>query len=386
VIAIIVAVSLLLWMTGLPVWMNTASAASLASVSDRLSDSDLSVSANHTIKFTTQSAIDASSTIVITFDSNFGTASFANTDANDYDIATSTADIVVNANGGCAASGNTEFEISSITSDVFTFTHCNGTNALPASTVVTIEIGTNATFGATGDTQITNPASANSYKNTVTAPAADSADFQVAIIDDVTVTATVDTNLTFTIAGVTDGAAINGDAVNSSTTGASATALAFNTLVVDTAEVMGQELTVATNAKNGFTVTLFFDQALTNTAGDTIDFFKDNSQTASSTAWASPAKTLDTVTTYGHMGFTSDDSDIGTNQGATKDFGTALYAGDGLAADGSRHVVLDHTGPSLATVQDKGKARVGFKIEITSLQEAGNSYTAQLTYVVTPTF
>ena len=81
------------------------------------------------------------------------------------------------------------------------------------------------------------------------------------------------------------------------------------------------------------------------------------------------------------MGFTSEDSDIGSNRTASEDFGIALYAGNAT----STHVVFDHTGPADGTTADKGATKIGFKIESAPRQEGGD-YSAQLTYVVTPTF
>jgi len=204
----------------------------------------------------------------------------------------------------------------------------------------------------------------------------------IAMIDDVTVSATVGTSLTFTVAGVADSqTAANGESTNTTIT-STPTAIPWGTLAAGTAKVARQDLTVATNATNGYKVTLQFDQPLTSTASDTIDFFKDGNNQASSTAWATPSNTLDTPTTYGHMGFTSDDADIGTNQGSTVDFGVALYAGNAT----SSHIVMDHTGPADGTTANKGAAKIGFKIQIAALQESGDSYTAALTYIVTPTF
>jgi len=70
-VALIVAVALLLWATGLPLLINTARAATLTAVSDTISDSDLGVVANHTISFTTSSGVAANGTIIVTFPAGF---------------------------------------------------------------------------------------------------------------------------------------------------------------------------------------------------------------------------------------------------------------------------------------------------------------------------
>src|SRR3989344_2470865 len=204
-IAMIMIVAMLASLISLSAIINKAQASQLTWVSDTLSNSNNSSAANHTISFFTKSAITASSTIVIDFPDSFsstGTPAFAPTDATDYDIATST-DLTVFAFGSCTGSGLTSFEITSTsTGNVFTFTHCNGSDALAANTTTTIQIGTNATFGGSGDSQLINAGVTGSYVITLTGPSADSADMRVAILPNVTVTASVATNLTFTVSGV----------------------------------------------------------------------------------------------------------------------------------------------------------------------------------------
>ena len=46
---------------------------------------------------------------------------------------------------------------------------------------------------------------------------------------------------------------------------------------------------------------------------------------------------------------------------------------------------MGHTGPANAAGVGIGTTTVGYKIELSSLQEAGD-YTTTLTYVATPTF
>lgn len=383
-LAFLLIVSLLVWALGFPLWINYVHGAALTSVKDTLSDSDLSVAANHTISFVTQSAISASSTIVVTFDGAFqstSTPAFANTDANDYDIASSSVDLIIRVVGACTGgSGAAEFEITSISSaNVFTFTHCNGTDDLASGATVEIEIGTNATNGGTGDSQLVNPGVAQSYIVTIDAPSGtDSADLRVAIIDDVTVTASVDTSLTFTISGVASGQTTANDEGGTTDVTTTSTTIPWGTLSITASSTARQDLTVATNATNGFTVTLQFDQALTSSGGADIDFFKDASGEATPVAWTSPAASLTTgENTYGHMGFTSAD-DLNASE-----FGTALYAGN---ATSSARAIFSHTGPADGATANIGKTEIGFKIEIDALQEAGTDYIAQLTYVATPTF
>ena len=344
----------------------------LRNVSDTLSDSDLGVVANHTIKYTSSNAVAASETIRIIFDAS-GDAFGGFGDIVISDITFTGATLV----SSCTASANeVTFSATSTVSghEGITFTVCSGDTVV--SGAKTIQVSNN---------RITNPNSESSFEIVIRSGSDDSNDeigkTRVAIINDITMTASVGSTLTFTIIGVASGqSAANGESGNTDIA-TTATSIPWGSLTSGAAKVARQDLTVATNATNGFIVTLNFDQALTSAAGDTIDFFKDGSTQASSTAWASPADTTGSVNTYGHMGFTSEDSDIGSNRTASEDFGIALYAGDAT----STHVVFDHTGSADGTTADKGATRIGFKIESASRQEGG-VYSAQLTYVVTPTF
>lgn len=364
--------------------IRNAEAAPLKRISDTLSDSDLSVKSNHTLQFITQSLITASNTIVIAFNSNFSATSspvFANSDATDYDMATTTGEITVAAFGACPATGTVAFEITSINTStaLFTFTHCSGTNNLPSLTTTTIEIGTNATTGGTGDSQLVNPAVSGSYVITVTAPSTDSASTRVAIIDDVVVTASVATNFTFTISGVASGQAnANGEGGTTIVT-TTATTIPWGELSVGVTSTARQDLAVSTNARNGFTVTIWQDQNLVSSIGADIDIFKDGVD-GSPTAWTSPAATIDVTSTYGHEGITSEDATLAPGD----TFGTALY--DAIGTQSAPLEVFFHTGPANGITANKGATKIGFKIEISALQEAASDYTQSLTYIATPIF
>ena len=344
----------------------------LGNVSDTLSDSDLNTAANHTIKYTSSNAVAASETIRIIFDAagdafgGFGAIVIS-------DITFTGATLVASCT---AAANEVTFSATSTVSghEGITFTVCSGDTVI--SGAKTIQVSNN---------RIISPNSEGSFEIVIRSGSDDSNDeigkTRVAIINDITMTASVGSTLTFTITAVDSGqTAANGESTNTSIT-TTATSIPWGSLASGVAKVARQDLAVATNATNGFIVTLNFDQALTSAAGDTIDFFRDGSTQASSTAWASPSGTTGKVNTYGHMGFTSEDSDIGSNRTASEDFGIALYAGDAT----STHVVFDHTGAADGTTADKGATKIGFKIESAPRQEGGD-YSAQLTYVVTPTF
>ncbi len=363
-IALVLIAAILLWAVGLPFGIGRAHAAQLTTVRDTITDSRPSVVANHTIDFTTPTGVTSGQTITVTFPAGFDLSSVA---FGDVDLKDDSTDLAFAATPSGATWG------AAVSGQVLTLT--NGTTAVGAGSVMELQIGTNATFGTAGTNQITNT-TAGSYVISLGGTSADAADLRIAIIDAVTVTASVDTSLTFTVAGVASGQAVNGDAVTTSA-GATATALPFGTLTPGTAKTLAQTLSVTTNATNGFAVTVIQNQNLVSANGADIDTFKDGASTAVPTAWTTPLGTLGTEATYGHYGITSEDSDLNTDE-----FGTALYAGNLATA----RTVFSHTGPADGSTADKGQTRVAIKIQVTALQEAATDYNNRLMYVATPTF
>ncbi len=319
-------------------------AASLTNVKDTLSDSDTGIPATHTIEFTTAQDIGDSGYFEVTLPVDFG----------DIDDGT-----------------------------------CSGPNATVSTTTTTFRCTYSSSPGAATTTKMTitdvdNPGSPGEQTVQVkTYNSGDTlleeSDVVVYIIDDVTVTAKVDARLTFTIYGLATSTDVNGETITGSST---PTALNFGTLDDTSSSSLGQELKVSTNATGGFTVTVQQSGELENSAGAKINSFRDSQDGTGTTtpeAWASPAGTLDKGNEYGHMGLTSEDS---TLSGGGDPFGTALFAGlDGTNAT----EVMYHSGPSDGTGDGVGVTQVAYKIEITSLQEAGD-YENTLTYICTPTF
>ncbi len=363
-VATVLMLSTVFWASGVPALLSSAQAAALTQVSDTISDSDLSQVANHAFAFTTATGLDANDTIVFRLDPT--TTLFAIGTLGVSDITTESGiDVVASCTAGAG-----ELTLAT-TSSVVTLTVCTGDTITAGAKTLTF-----------GGNKITNPGVANSYIMRVTTTndgttTRDTADTRVVILDDVVVTASVDTRFTFTVIGVANGATVNGDGTTTATT-TTATSIPFETLTPGTAKVLAQDLTVDTNARNGFTVTVFQDQNLTSATGADIDQFVDGVAAATPVTWAAPAGTLGTENTYGHLGITSEDSSLT----AGDEFGTALYAGNISTA----RQVFFHNGPADGSTAHQGRTRIGYKAQISSLQEAGTDYTNTLTYVATPTF
>lgn len=363
-VAFALLVALLSWTFGLTSFINKANAASLTWVSDTLSSSAPSVVSNHTVVAVTPTGVVAGETIKITFPSGF---SYALLDFGDLDFQINGTDQTLAASPSGATWGV------STTSSTVTLT--SGTGTVAAGATTTIKIGTNASFGGGGVHQITNP-TAGSYVINVGGTQVDSADTRVMILSKVTVTAVVNTAFTFTIAGINAGIGVNGTTTTATST---ATTMPFATTTVGVPNTIAQTLTVTTNARNGFVVTVKADQKLTSATGADIDTFANDASTATPTAWVSPTGTLAAGEGgWGHEGLTSEDADLNGDE-----FGSNLWVGN--FATTSRQV-FSHDGPADGTTANKGSTKVGYQIEISALQEAGNDYTQTLTYVATPTF
>lgn len=369
-VAAVATISVVLWSLGFP-QLRFADAANVTRFSDTLSDSAPSVVSNHTITFITPTGFAAGNTITLTFPTGFtGIGSLA---AQDLDLNASGTEHTLIDGAASGASWN-------VTAAGQTIDLTSGTSTIGANATVTIEIGTHATTGGTGDTQITNPATTTSYEITVDMELSDSGATRVAIVNDVTVTASVPTILDFTINGVAPTSTINGATTTASTT---STSIPFGVLTADDREVAAQDLQISTNASNGFIVTVTADQQLTSNSAD-IDGFQDGSYTSTPTVWAGPSPTLGLENTYGHWGLTTNDASV--TAGLTDTFDVGGTGNRFVSASTTPVEVFRHNGPTDGTSQGVGTTRVGYAVEVSSLQEAAEDYTATLTYVATPIF
>ncbi len=370
-VAIVATLATIMWSTGIPLF-RFAEAANVTTFSDTLSDSAPSVVANHTITFVTPTGLAAGDTISL----DFGTAVFSGIGsivAQDLDLNVSGVerDLVDGAASGSDWGVNASGDVIDITS---------GTDTIGSNATVTIRIGTNATSGGTGTHQITNPV-VDSYVISVALENSDSGDTRVAIVNTVTVTATVGTVFNFTVYGVDADLTVNGDTTTATST---STGIPFGTLTADTLATAAQDLQVSTNAANGFVVTVQTDHQLLSSNGADIDGFVDGSYTTTPTLWAGPTQTLGNENTYGHWGITTNDPTLTPSMTDIFDASTTgqLY----VSASTTPVEVFRNDGPTSGSGQGVGLTRVGYSVEVSSLQEAAEDYTAILTYVATPVF
>jgi hypothetical protein len=365
-----VGIALFLWSTGLPTIFRFAEAASITSASDTLSSSAPSTVSNHTIAFTPATNIAIGQTITLTFPGAFNMGTVGEDDI----------DILVNgvssSTGAVSASGVWGVTVAGSIITLQTPTNSGVASATP----LVIRIGTNAVDFGTGANRITNPAATTTtYQINIGGTMTDSGQVRVAIVDQVTVSASVDTSLTFSVSGVNSSSTVNGSPTTTIAT-STPTTLPFGTLPINVSRTLAHDLAVTTNATNGYTVTVQQSGSLQSTTGATIDGFIDGGNTTTPTAWQGPGTLIANPNTYGHWGLTSSDTNT-TARGASEFTSNTWVSGSTTPI-----VVMGHTGPSDGIAAGSGTARIGYQIQISALQEASSDYNTTLRYIVTPTF
>ncbi len=243
-----------------PQFVKVAHAASLTAMKDTLSPASgafnaekASTVANHTIVFTTPTGVASGQTIILDF--NNSTSINASFDFNDMDLADDGVDVTLAASPSGATWG-------AVRTDADTITFTNGTTAVAGGSVITIELGTNATFGSTGTRQITN-GPAGTTLLTISGTFTDTGTIGIPVIADdvVVVNALVTPSITFTIS---DNTIFFGNLKSSGTScwaqGTDPGAVTCPT----TTESEAFNMTAGTNATSGYIITI---QGATLTSG-----------------------------------------------------------------------------------------------------------------------
>ncbi|MCX7997198.1 MAG: hypothetical protein N2691_05625 [Patescibacteria group bacterium] len=194
-----------------------------------------------------------------------------------------------------------------------------------------------------------------------------------AILDttSIAVTASVDPTLTFTVTGVSSGSTVNGATTDVTTT---ATTVPFGTLSSGDPSIAAHDLTVVTNAVNGYTITVRGLTAPVLQAGsENIDEFTGTN--ASPVNWSAPSGTTASVNT-GYFGYTTNDSTLGTGTANRFTNSGPNWAGTTTTA---AEVAYSPTGVTTETT------RIGWRAEVNGLQPAG-AYSGTVVLVATPTY
>jgi hypothetical protein len=233
---------------------------------------------------------------------------------------------------------------------------------------------------------ITNPSTVNntSYARITTYSDAgstpiDTVTVAFAVLDttSIAVSATVDPLFTFTVTPVNTGT-VNGDTVNVS--GATATSIPFGSLNTSTASVSAHDLTVVTNAANGYQITASSsanaqagNPPLISGSTNNIDEFTGSN--ASPATWSAPNGSSANVNT-GFFGYTTNDASL-CNGSANR-----------FTNSGPNYAGFSTTGQEVAcssAAVSTETTRVGWKVAVNALQPSG-TYTGTIILVATPTY
>jgi len=344
--------------------------ADLTNVKDTLSDSRPSTDANHTIVFALSGTndLDENSTTTITFASGFD---LSNIVYSDVDVSgSSSGEQCVNSVATSTCWG------ASVSGQVLTIVTPTGSNTyINGGETVTIEIGNHATaFSGSGSNQITNPSSENSYDIDISVTGSisgvtDTGSTKVAIISGVTVSATVDETLTFTISAVDAVDCTLGNSVTAVTTTAST--VPFETMNANTFKKGCQDLAVSTNAGDGYSMTSQETDQLTNAGSDIIP--DTTCDTASCTETTAGAWATATNNGFGH---TCDGTDCVAAYSSAASYRQFASIGDAESA-----VIMQ----SNAGAVNNSTTTVVYQISISGLQEAGD-YSNTVVYITTAQF
>lgn len=202
--------------------------------------------------------------------------------------------------------------------------------------------------------------------------------FAVLDTSSIAVSATVDPNFTFTVARAVSGK-VNGNYASSDSINVSSTtnnSIPFGTLNTNTASVSAHDITITTNAGNGYEVTASSSAVPPLKSGsDSIGSFTGTN--ASPATWSSPNGSTPDVNT-GFFGYTTSSNALctGTANRFTDNSTYQKYAG------------FDTLGGEVAcstTPKNSDTTRVGWKLEINNIQPAGQ-YTGSIILVATPTY
>lgn len=326
-------------------YVPNVKAASMDTASDTISDSTAGAAATHTIVYNLGTALTAGQYVDVDFETG------------DFDLS--------NATGTCPSG-----TALSTTTDQLT---CTGAMSSTSDlTITAINVINPSTASSSYSVTLTSRESGGTEIETI--------QMKVYIVNNVTISATVNATLSFFVNGVSASTVVNGVTCTENST---ATTTPFGTIDDTASSTVCQRLSVTTNAGNGYSVTVEQSSNMVNGSGDTINAFADE-VTSTSTVWTAPSGVIGSPDTYGHMGLTSSDGTLdGTNyDGDTNPFASSKYIG--LNGTSTRQV-LYHTSIANGTTDGEGYADVAYTVEVSALQEAGD-YEATLKYIVTAAY
>ncbi len=358
ILAAIVLVSLLIFQT------NVAVAASLTTLSDTMSSLTASGASNHDIKYRTPTGM-SSGTMKIYFNTaGFSSGSVDYTDI-DLQYGSSSAEVNGSCSSNCtkatlANSAGAGAWGASFTSNDLTFSYpTSGGTAVAGNDYVRVLIGTNASEGATGDQQMSNPGSTGTKTISIDVDTGPSDTGQLAVViitsSQQTVGTTIDPQLTFAITEssitLTKSGGGNPDYNNTG----------FNNGSANT-------LSASTNAASGYSITYY---------GDTLKS-GGNSISAMGTKTTSQTNTS-------QFGLNLKDNAT-PNTGSDPSGGSGAAESDYDTADQFRYIVNTTTPLASASAATLSTTyTLSYIVNITQATPAG-AYSTTVTYICTGNF
>lgn len=345
------------------------------SLKDTLSDSRPSVASNHLIvlDLSASATLIAGETVIVTFPAGYDLTALTMTDVDFLNGAT---DETLQA-GACGATDTVRYVLAA---QVVTFTACSSYTAEAAGTAITMKFGSNATGGTI---RIVNTTAGTSTLTVAGTHGDDSQDTILVLTAAITMSATIDEVLTNTVAGLATAACTMAGGTETDST---ATTIPWGTAGVITTEAFWdtcQQLTVATNATGGYTVTVYsvagLDSATTAFAVGSCD------------GGGCTLTTPNTWATATNNGYAICMDDTTGNAAATANAGWDTAAeecpgagpkfelvADAGAADTPSTIMSSLTGVTDVSI-------VGWRISADATQAAG-AYTGTVDYIATGTF
>lgn len=210
--------------------------------------------------------------------------------------------------------------------------------------------------------------------------------FPISILETLTVTGAVHPILTFEVRGLEPGENFHQASTTVTTT---ASAIFFENIPFNIPILGAQDIFVTTNAGFGFILNIIQNKELEAERDGRIYriycFMNGNCRTLENALeWVRPEGILGAVKTYGHFGVSSEDNSLGEDCAFN-------YYGFGQEGKwvgpqmGTPIEVMRNCQPADGVTRHQGWTRIGFQVEVSPLQPAGN-YETNFTYVLTPIF
>ncbi len=329
-------------------------AASLGAMSVAQSTMLPATTASYTLNFTTTTG-----STLKEIDFQFATTSGGSTKPTNLDLTGATLGTLV------GLSGSWSLDTTGATAGLLKITYSTGVS-IAASTAIQVPLN-NIVNGHIGDCT----SSSTAYSDTCYIGITTYSDLGITSVDNgnVPFNFTQDPSMTFTIGGVSSGTSTNGVSTTATTT---YNTIPFGHIIINDVNYAAQQLTVTTNAPNGYSVYMKVSTQLTGIyTGTLVSPFSGNSAT-----WASPQSwRVPTGTTNG-----TDTMWFGANTSDTRVSGWSSASAKFGPANSTNNVVMYSSSADTGT-----SAYVTYAIEGNIYQDP-DTYSGNIEYTIVPNY